>query len=85
MSGRCVAGKEREGSRFATRGRPVSSRPDGEISLIDRRYENGADPEILDIIQIPMAAPCPQSFQTENHLIDANFMAPPIGSGSHNS
>jgi hypothetical protein len=68
-----VAGKERAGPDFTTWVRPVSSRPAREISFEERRYENGDDPAILDIIRILMTAPCPESYQTENHLIDSDY------------
>jgi hypothetical protein len=52
--------------------RPVSVRPSAEISLEERRYENGGDPQIFDVINIPMIAPVPRVHQTENHMIDAD-------------
>jgi hypothetical protein len=51
--------------------RSVSVRPSAEISLEERRYENGRDPQILDVLNIPMIAPVPRVHQTENHMIDA--------------
>lgn len=70
MSGRCIAGLEIEGDRISGWIRPVSSRPSEEIGLSDRRFENGSEPELLDILEIPMLEPRPHSCQIENHLID---------------
>lgn len=71
--GRCVAGCETarpEKNRWI---RPVSVRPSAEISLDERRYEDGTEPRLLDVIRIPMIAPAPHLHQTENHLIDADY------------
>ena len=82
LSGRCVAGKERIGPNFTTWIRPVSNRPTRELSEEDRRYDNGDDPDILDIVQIEMSAPCPETYQTENHLIDENYYWQRVGRGT---
>jgi hypothetical protein len=39
----------------------------------ERRYENGEDPKLLDIISIQMRGHVPHAHQTENHLIDAEY------------
>jgi hypothetical protein len=72
-SGRCVAGKEALENEYGGWIRPVSVRPSAEISLEERRYENGKEPRILDVIDIPMLAPVPRVHQTENHMIDQSF------------
>jgi len=69
--GRCVAGREVLENAYGGWIRPVSVRPSAEISLEERRYENGQDPQILDVVNIPMLAPVPRVHQTENHMIDA--------------
>jgi len=73
ITGRCVAGKEVGGGGPGAWVRPISGRPTGELSEEDRRYENGQDPKLLDIVRIPMVEPKPHGFQTENHLIDDGY------------
>ncbi len=51
--------------------RPVSDRPGCEVSLDERRYQDGTEPRLLDIITIPFLEPRPQHHQSENHLLDA--------------
>jgi hypothetical protein len=53
--------------------RPVSARENAELSEEDRRFEDGRDPRVLDTIRITMIEPRPYAFQTENHLIDADY------------
>ena len=73
ISGRCIAGKEIAGSAFGGWVRPVSLRPAGELSEADRQFQDGADPKLLDVVQIPMVKHHPHGFQTENHAIDDQF------------
>jgi hypothetical protein len=70
-SDRYVAGREVLENGYGGWIRPVSVRPSAEVSLKERRYENGRDPQILDVINIPMIAAVPRVHQTENHMIDA--------------
>lgn len=72
--GRCLAGIEVDdigaGNGWV---RPVSTAPTGEISEEDRRFKDGTDPKVLDVIRIQMLNSQPHTFQTENHLIDAGY------------
>ena len=72
-SGRCIAGREVVDNVLGGWVRPVSSQGSGEVSEEDRRYENGKDPQVFDIIRIPMLEPKPHQFQAENHLIDDKY------------
>lgn len=73
ISGRCIVGKEISKGRIGCWIRPVSNREKGEVSEDERRYEDGSDPSLLDIIQIEFLEPHPQDHQVENHLIDCRY------------
>ena len=69
--GRCIAGKELLADGAVGEWvRPVSSRPDEEVSERERRYPNGKEPELLDVIDVPVQSPCPRDHQQENWRID---------------
>lgn len=72
-SGRCIAGRELRAGQLGDWIRPVSARDTAELSEDDRRFANGQDPRVLDVVRITMIEPRPHGFQTENHLIDAGF------------
>lgn len=78
-SGRCVAGKEWTGANPGTWIRPVSNRPTQEVSLQERRYEDGTDPKLLDIIDVPLLKPDPGSFQVENWVLDPQYYWARVG------
>lgn len=40
------------------------------MSEYERQYEDGSDPRLLDIIEIPMLRAQPEGYQTENWLLD---------------
>jgi len=50
--------------------RPVSDRPSEEVSERERQYEDGSDPQVLDIVDVPLLKPNPKAFQSENWLLD---------------
>ena len=74
LSGRCIAG--REWTRGAAAGewiRPVSARENREVSEYERQYEDGSDPNVLDIVDVPVLEPLSEGWQTENWLLDPEF------------
>lgn len=71
LSGRCIAGKEIADRRIAGWIRPVSSRPSEEVSEDERRYEDGSDPNVMDVVDIPLLGHRPKSCQQENWLLDS--------------
>jgi hypothetical protein len=50
--------------------RPVSVRNTGELSDRDRRYQDGSDPRIFDIIRAPFIEKQTHKYQSENYVID---------------
>jgi len=70
LSGRCVAGKELTPAGPGPWIRPVSARPSEEVSEQERQYEDGSDPHVLDIIDVPLMSHHPKSYQAENWLLD---------------
>ncbi|WP_372515751.1 dual OB domain-containing protein [Mycobacterium conspicuum] len=72
MSGRCVAGIVVAHDR-AKWIRPISSRPNHEVSEYERQYEDGSDPQVLDIVSVPLIEARPHSYQSENWLLDPEY------------
>ena len=78
--GRCIAGKElgpdgRPGGWI----RPISAAPGGEVRERERQYEDGSEPEILDVIEIRFISAEPKEYQSENWLIDAEYRWVKVG------
>ena len=70
INGRCVAGIEIAGGQRLGWIRPVSAREHQEVSEYERQYRNGADPKVLDIIEVPLLEAQPHECQQENWLLD---------------
>jgi len=74
LGDRCIAGRELlADGRVGSWVRPVSARPDEAISLLEMRYANGGNPQLLDVIDITFIGPRPKSNQPENWLIDSGY------------
>lgn len=83
LSGRCVAGRELAGGKTAGPWvRPVSARSSQEVSEHERQYEDGSDPRVLDIVSVPVLAPRPDRWQTENWTLDAEYYWKKLGNFS---
>ena len=81
--GRCIAGKELlPGDRVGGWIRPVSARHDEEVSPQERCYPDGGDPQILDVIEVPLLNPLPKTYQRENWLLDPNQRWAKAGRGT---
>ena len=64
---RCIAGKDVESENWI---RPVKE-PGVGLSWSERRYEDGNDPKLLDIIEVSLVKPCPHNHHSENWLLDS--------------
>lgn len=72
LQGRCIAGREIVGGEPAAWIRPVSDRLHEEVSEYERQYQDGSDPRVLDIVDLPLCEPRPKGYQQENWLLDPN-------------
>lgn len=70
LTGRCVAGIELSGNRRLGWIRPVSAREHEEVSEYERQYEDGSDPRVLDVMDVPLLEARPKGYQQENWLLD---------------
>ena len=79
LYGRCVAGREWLDGRAGRWVRPVSDRRHQEVSEYERQYEDGSDPRVLDVIDVPVLEPSPMDYQTENWLLDPKYYWERVG------
>lgn len=70
LNGRCVAGIELSGNQRLGWIRPVSAREHEEVSEYERQYEDGSDPRVLDVMDVPLLEARPKGYQQENWLLD---------------
>ena len=70
LGGRCIAGKVVTSQGFGEWVRPIGTAKEGAVSYEDRHYDSGADPALLDVIEIQMSGKANHPFQSENHDID---------------
>ena len=70
LHGRCIAGREIVAGSPGEWIRPVSARDNQEVSEYERQYQDGSDPKLLDVIDIPLLEHSPRDHQQENWLLD---------------
>jgi hypothetical protein len=70
LHGRCIAGRELLQGKPGQWVRPVSDREHEEVSEYERQYEDGSDPRVLDIIDVPLTRASGNRRQPENWLLD---------------
>lgn len=73
LGSRCIAGKVATPQGFGEWVRPIGTADHGAVSYEDRHYDGGADPALLDVIEIQMSGKANHAFQAENHDIDDNW------------
>jgi len=78
LSGRCLAGKMIKDGKAGDWVRPVSGAHDA-VSEEERRYQNGTEPELLDIVQVPVVSSCSKDCQTENWLLNPDYYWTKLG------
>lgn len=84
LSGRCVAGREWSEEQGAGDWvRPISEREKQEVSEQERQYEDGSDPQVMDIIDIPVLEHQPGDHQVENWLLDPKSYWVKAGTFAH--
>ena len=70
LSGRCIAGKDPDSGVWV---RPIGAHADASVSESERQYEDGRDPKLLDVVDVPIIKHLPSPIQPENWLIDPEW------------
>ena len=73
IAGRCIAGREWTVTGAGRWVRPVSERAHQDVSEYERQYEDGSDPCVMDIVDVPVLDATPQGYQSENWLLDSRY------------
>lgn len=79
LHGRSIAGRVWRALRAGSWIRPVSDREGQAVSEYERQYEDGSDPQVLDIIDVPILRHLPRDYQTENWLLNPDFYWEKVG------
>ncbi len=79
LNERCIAGREIDGGFVKGWIRPIGDRPHGEVSGYERRYSNGSEPQLLDVIDIPLISAHPNLRQKENWILDPDLYWEKVG------
>ena len=79
LHGRCVAGVELPAGKEVRWIRPVSARENQEVSEYERQYQDGSDPTLLDIIDVPLLEHRPTDHQQENWVLDPQYYWDKVG------
>ena len=70
---RCIAGKEIKGDTVGKWIRPVCDAEYTELAEVERRYQNGTTPELLDVIGVHFKEHIAHPAQDENYAIDDTY------------
>lgn len=77
LGGRSIAGIEIDEDGKHRWIRPISEGGYGELYDVHRRYQGGAEPRVLDIIDVPVIRQKPEAFEQENWVITRIGDGPP--------
>jgi hypothetical protein len=73
LGDRCVAGRQATDRGPGPWIRPVSARPGKEVAKNERLYPDGSEPNLLDVIEVPLLHATPHACQVENWLLDPGY------------